>query len=406
MGGTDLAALILTNEFPPSVYGGAGIHVGELTRELRSRIRLDIRTFGDHDMADVGWRVRGYPVAHDLAAADARMRGAWTALSRDLAMAADPVDASVVHCHTWYTHLAGLLVRQAYGIPLVITVHSLEPLRPWKREQLGGGFDVSSWVERIALESADAIIAVSMGTRADVLAHFAVEPERLHVIHNGIDAEFFRPDPASDALRRYGVDPAVPYVLFVGRVTRQKGIVHLVHALRDLDPGIGVVLAAGQPDTPEIGSEMEAGVAEVQAERPNVVWIREMVSREAVRQLYSHAALFVCPSVYEPFGIINLEAMACERPVVASAVGGIPEVVVDGETGLLVPVALRADDPMSPQDPAAFARDLASAVNRLMGDPSLRRRMGKAGRRRALEHFSWGAIADQTVELYRFVMAE
>jgi glycogen synthase len=289
---------------------------------------------------------------------------------------------------------------------LVITVHSLEPLRPWKREQLGGGYDVSSWVERTALESADAVIAVSMGTRADVLAHFAVEPERMHVIHNGIDAEFFRPDRASDALRRYGVDPAVPYVLFVGRITRQKGIVHLVHALRDLDPGIGVVLAAGQPDTPEIGAEMEAGVGEIQAERPNVVWIREMVSREAVRQLYSHAALFVCPSVYEPFGIINLEAMACERPVVASAVGGIPEVVVDGETGLLVPVALRADDPMSPQDPAAFARDLASAVNRLMGDPSLRRRMGEAGRRRAIEHFSWGAIADQTVELYRLLVAE
>jgi glycogen synthase len=406
MGGTDLAALILTNEFPPSVYGGAGIHVGELTRELRSRIRLDIRTFGDHDLADAGWRVRGYPVAHDLAAANAQMRGAWAALSRDLAMAADPVDAGVVHCHTWYTHLAGLLVRQAYGIPLVITVHSLEPLRPWKREQLGGGYDVSSWVERMALESADAVIAVSMGTRADVLAHFAVEPERMHVIHNGIDAEFFRPDRASDALRRYGVDPGVPYVLFVGRITRQKGIVHLVHALRDLDPGIGVVLAAGQPDTPEIGAEMEAGVGEIQAERPNVVWIREMVSREAVRQLYSHAALFVCPSVYEPFGIINLEAMACERPVVASAVGGIPEVVVDGETGLLVPVVLRADDPMSPQDPAAFARDLASAVNRLMGDPSLRRRMGEAGRRRAIEHFSWGAIADQTVELYRLLVAE
>jgi glycogen synthase len=401
----DLSALILTNEFPPSVYGGAGIHVGELTRELRRLIGLDIRTFGDHDQAEPGWRVRGYPPAHDLGAADPRMRGAWGALSRDLAMAADPVGADVVHCHTWYVHLAGLLVKQAYGLPLVITAHSLEPLRPWKREQLGGGYDVSSWVERTAIESADAVVAVSQGTRADLLRLFDLAEDRVPVIHNGIDADFFAPDSATDALDRYGIDPSVPYVLFVGRVTRQKGIVHLVHALRRLDPGIGVVLAAGQPDTPEIGAEMEAGVAEVQAERPNVVWIREMVSREAVRQLYSHAALFVCPSVYEPFGIINLEAMACERPVVASAVGGIPEVVVDGVTGRLVPLELRADDPMSPADPEGYARDLAAAINALMADPDRRAAMGIAGRRRAIEQFSWRSIAEQTVALYRSLTA-
>jgi len=401
MAAHDLTGLVLTNEFPPSVYGGAGIHVGELTRELRTRMALDIRTFGEHRETADGWRVRGYPSTAALDDADPRMRGAWAALSRDLAMAADPVNANLVHCHTWYVQLAGLLVREAYGIPLVITVHSLEPLRPWKREQLGGGYDVSSWVERTALESADAVIAVSSGTRDDILRHFDVDPERVPVIHNGIDADFFHPDPASSALEQYGVDPAVPYILFVGRITRQKGIVHLVRALRQLDPGIGVVLAAGQPDTPEIGAEMEAGVAAVQAERPNIVWIREMVSREAVRQLYSHAALFVCPSVYEPFGIINLEAMACERPVVASAVGGIPEVVLDGETGRLVPVELRADDPMSPTDPDAFAQDLARAINDLMADPELRTRMGRAGRQRAVAHFSWGSIADQTVELYR-----
>jgi glycogen synthase len=332
------------------------------------------------------------------------MRGAWSALSRDLAMAIDAVDADVVHCHTWYTHLAGILVRQAYGIPLVITVHSLEPLRPWKREQLGGGYDVSTWVERAALELADAVIAVSHGTRDDVLRLFDVAPERVHVIHNGIDADFMAPDPGTDALERYGIDRTVPYILFVGRITRQKGIVQLVRAIEYLDPEIGVVLCAGQPDTPEIGREMEDAVSAARATHQNVVWIPEMVSREAVRQLYSHAALFACPSVYEPFGIINLEAMACERPVVATAVGGIPEVVVHGETGVLVPLELRADDPMTPVDPDRFARDLAAAVNALMADPDLRARMGAAGRRRAVEAFSWSSIADQTVALYRSLL--
>jgi glycogen synthase len=396
-----LRALLLTNEYPPSVYGGAGVHVGELARELRRRIGLDVRTFGDHDESEAGYRVRGYVPAHGLDGADPRMRGAWGALSRDLAMAIDPVDADVVHCHTWYVHLAGLLVRHAYGLPLVVTVHSLEPLRPWKREQLGGGYDLSTWVERTALESAEAVIAVSRGTRDDVLRHFDVAPERVHVIHNGIDATFYAPDPATDALARHGVDPARPYVLFVGRITRQKGIVHLVRAIRHLDPGFAVVLCAGQPDTPEIAAEMEAAVAEARAHRPDVVWIGEMVSRPDVRQLYSHAALFVCPSVYEPFGIINLEAMACETAVVASRVGGIPEVVVDGETGVLVPLELSADDPMSPADPDRYARDLADAVNRLMADGALRARMGAAGRRRAADHFSWSAIADETVALYR-----
>ena len=401
----DLTALILTNEYPPSVYGGAGIHVAELTRELGRRIGLDIRTFGDQDEAAPDHRVRGYPPAHDLAHADERMRGAWAALSRDVGMAIEPVQADVVHCHTWYTHLGGLLVKQAYGIPLVITVHSLEPLRPWKREQLAGGYDLSTWVERTALEQADAVIAVSRGTRGDVLRLFAVPPERIHVLHNGIDADFFAPDAGTDALERYGIDRSVPYILFVGRITRQKGIVHLVHAIRQLDPGIGVVLCAGQPDTPEIAREMEDAVAAAQAAHANVVWIPEMVSREAVRQLYSHAALFVCPSVYEPFGIINLEAMACERAVVATEVGGIPEVVVDGMTGRLVPLQLRADDPMTPADPERFASDLASAVNGLMADAPLRARMGSAGRRRAVEQFSWSSIADQTVALYRTLVA-
>jgi glycogen synthase len=329
------------------------------------------------------------------------MRGAWAAVSRDVGMALDPVDADLVHCHTWYVQLGGLLVRHAYGIPLIVTVHSLEPLRPWKREQLGGGYDLSTWIERTALEEADAVVAVSHGTRDDVLRHFSVRPERVHVIHNGIDPDFYAPDPTADALERFGIDPDVPYLLFVGRITRQKGIVHLVRALRHLDPDIGVVLCAGQPDTPDLAREVADGVEEARRHRSNLVWIGEMVSRSDVRQLYSHAAVFVCPSVYEPFGIINLEAMACETPVVASAVGGIPEVVVDGETGVLVPLELSADDPMSPADPDAFARDLATAVNRLLTDADLRARLGRAGRARAVERFSWSAIADQTVSLYR-----
>ena len=399
-----MKALILTNEYPPNVYGGAGMHVAELTRALRGRIALDVRTFGEQLEEADGWRVHGYPPM-DLPAGDRQLRPAWEAFARDLAMAADPSDADLVHCHTWYTHLCGLLVQHANAIPLVITVHSLEPLRPWKREQLGGGYDLSSWVERTALEAAQAVIAVSNGTRDDVLGHFAVAPERVHVIHNGIDADFFSPDPATDGLARRGVDPDIPYILFVGRITRQKGISHLVRAIRHLDPGIGVVLAAGQPDTPELAAEVEAGVAAARRDRPNVVWIPEMLSREEIRQLYSHAALFVCPSVYEPFGITNLEAMACGRAVVATAVGGIPEVVVDGETGVLVPVEFSPDDPMTPADPEGLARDLAEAINTLIAEPARCAGMGAAGRQRAVEQFAWSAIADRTAALYRQLVA-
>jgi alpha-maltose-1-phosphate synthase len=398
-------ALIITNEFPPEIYGGAGVHVGELTRHLRELIELDIRTFGTRSERSSGWRVQGYPVTHDLERADAPLRPMLGALSRDLAMLGDPVEADVVHVHTWYTHLGGILARLAYGIPLVLTVHSLEPLRPWKREQLGGGYEVSSWIERTAIQAADAVVAVSSGTRDDILRLFDIRADRVHVIHNGIDPEFYRPDPATEALARHGIDPAVPYVLFVGRITRQKGIVHLVRAIRHLDPGIGVVLCAGQPDTPEIAREMEEGIRRAQAARPNVVWIGEMVSRDEVRQLYSHAAVFCCPSVYEPFGIINLEAAACETPVVASAVGGIPEVVVDGETGLLVPVELSLDDPMRPVDPDRFELNLAGAINALMADPAAREVMGLAARRRAVEHFGWPAIARQTVALYESLVS-
>ena len=400
-----MKALVLTNEFPPKVYGGAGMHVAELTSALRGQLELDIRTFGEQDETAPGWRVRGYAPPAGTGGPDSRLRPAFEALGRDLAMTADPVDADLVHCHTWYSHFGGLLVQRAYGLPLVVTVHSLEPLRPWKREQLGGAYDLSSWVERTALEAADAVIAVSGDTRDDVLRLFAVPPERVEVIHNGIDATYFVPDPATDVLAQHGIDPDQPYALFVGRITRQKGIVHLIHAISHLDRGIGVVLAAGQPDTAELAAEVTAGVAEAQRDRSGVIWIPEMLSREAIRQLYSHAAVFVCPSVYEPFGLTNLEAMACQGAVVASAVGGIPEVVVDGETGILVPLELSPHEPMSPSDPDRFARELAAAINALVADPARRAAMGRAGRRRAVDQFGWSAVAARTLELYRRLVA-
>jgi starch synthase len=291
-------------------------------------------------------------------------------------------------------------VHQGYGLPLVITVHSLEPLRPWKREQLRGGYDLSVWLEQTALAMADAVIAVSKGTRDDILRVTDVCAERIHVIHNGIDTNIYKPVPATDALERYGVDAHTPYVLFVGRITRQKGIVHLARAIPMIEPAAQVVLCAGAPDTPELAAEMEDAVSAAQRERGGVVWIQEMLPREAIIQFYSHATVFCCPSIYEPFGIINLEAMACGTPVVASAVGGIPEVVVDGETGVLVQLEQQTDSPFEPKDPYQFSADLAAAINRLLRDGALRERMARAGRERVERHFAWPAIAQQTADLY------
>jgi starch synthase len=400
-----MRVLLLTNEYPPHVYGGAGVHVEFLSRELARLVEVDVRCFGDQRVDDGRLHVRGYAAGEVGVAAPAHLRDLFGALGRNIRFAADAAGADIVHCHTWYSHLGGILVKLAYGAPLVVTVHSLEPLRPWKREQLQGGYDVSSWVERTALELADAVIAVSRETRADVLRLFRVDPEQVHIIHNGIDAALYQPVASDEALARHGVARDRPYVLFVGRVTRQKGIIHLVRAIDQIDPAAQVVLCAGAPDTPEIAAEMTAAVADVQSRRPGVIWIREMLPREEVIQLYSHAAVFCCPSIYEPFGIINLEAMACGTPVVASAVGGIPEVVVDGETGLLVPVALPAAGQFEPLDPAGFSRDLAAAINRLLADPALRARMGRAGRRRVEEHFAWSTIARRTVDLYQSLLA-
>ncbi|MEM7021739.1 MAG: glycogen synthase [Pseudomonadota bacterium] len=394
-------ALLFTNEYPPNVYGGAGVHVEYLSRALAARIAVEVRCFGDQQDDAAGLRVRGYPSWPEAKQhTDPRFGGALDAFHRSLAMAKDTIDADVVHAHTWYTDMAGLLAGKLWDVPFVLSIHSLEPLRPWKVEQLGNAYHLSSWMERTAIEQADAVIAVSQETRDDVLRLFEIDEAKIHVIHNGIDLAQYRPSGVKDALLRHGVDPDQPYVLFVGRITRQKGIIHLVDAIPEIDPSLQIVLCAGAPDTPAIGREMSERVAEVSANRPGVIWIREMLPRPDVIQFYEHAAVFCCPSVYEPFGIINLEAMACETAVVASKVGGIPEVVVPEETGLLVDPALRPGT-FEPSDPAAYASALAVAINRLAADPALRARMGQRGRQRAVDRFSWEAIADATLDLYR-----
>ncbi len=396
-------ALLLTNEYPPHVYGGAGVHVDYLSRALARLMDVEVRCFGEQRLQEGQLRIRGFGVDESQFRCPDNLRSVFGSVQRENAMAAAGMDADLVHVHTWYTHWAGILMKLNYGRPLVLTAHSLEPLRPWKREQLGGGYDFSLWVERTAIEMADAVIAVSESTKADILRLFDVDPARVHVIHNGIDLEEYRERRDDGVLHQHGIDPARPFVLFVGRITRQKGIIHLVRALQHLDPGFQVVLCAGAPDTPEIASEMKSAVEEAQRGRPGVVWIEEMLPKEEIIPLYSAAELFICPSIYEPFGIINLEAMACGTPVVGSAVGGIPEVVVHGETGLLVPVEQMAATPFEPVDAEGFASDLAAAINGLMGDEKRRLAMGAASRRRVEERFSWEAVARRTAGLYREV---
>jgi glycogen synthase len=364
---------------------------------------VEVRCFGSQQLREGDLTVRGFAADDSGFGCPKALCSVFGAVQRDVAMAAAGCDADLVHVHTWYTHLGGILLKQNYGIPLVLTVHSLEPLRPWKREQLGGGYDFSCWVEKTAIEMADAVIAVSESTKADVLRLFNVDPARVHVIHNGIDPAEYVARRDAEVLRRYGIDAGLPYILFVGRITRQKGIMHLVRAIRQLDPGFQVVLCAGSPDTPEIAEEMKRAVDAAKAAREGIVWIEKMVPKQDLIAIYSQAALFVCPSIYEPFGIINLEAMACGVPVVASAVGGIPEVVVPGETGALVPVAQMDEAPFEPIDAEKFASDLAAAINDLMRDGALRAKMGAAARRRVEEKFSWAAIAQRTAEVYQAV---
>jgi glycogen synthase len=400
---------VMTNEYPPHVYGGAGVHVEYLTRELS---RLDggahtirVLCFGEQQEQSGSLHVQGVRAPVDLPAQDRRHAKLFATLLQDLVMAGTLADADIVHCHTWYTHLAGCIGKHLQSVPLVLTTHSLEPHRPWKVEQLGTAYDVSSWVERVAYESADGVIAVSESMKRDVHEEYKVAFERIRVIHNGIDLDQYRPTPDPSVLRTLNIDPDVPYVLFVGRVTRQKGIIHLVNAIRQLQPGVQVVLCAGAPDTPEIAKEMTEAVDRARAESSHsIIWIREMLPKEAVITLYTHAAIFVCPSVYEPFGIINLEAMACETPVVASAVGGIPEVVDHGTTGLLVAPDVMGATEVEPRHPEQFSKDLANAVNCLLADPELRAKMARAARARVEQHFSWTSIARRTLEFYASVI--
>ncbi len=439
-----MRAGLMTREYPPHVYGGAGVHVEYLAREMAREIEVEVHCWGEQQEDLGNLHVRGdEPPAEVTGDSREKFKAAVDALALNLATMKELGKIDIVHTHTWYVAMAGFLAKKLYNIPFVLTTHSLEPLRAWKAEQLGSGYALSSWMERTAILDADAIVAVSHGTRADILkAYPEVDPERIHVIYNGIDLKEYQYTEATDALEKYGVDRNKPYVLFVGRITRQKGVTHLVDAVRHLPPGTQVVLCAGAPDTPEIAAEMREKVEALRQETPgsrpamlelhtppgqephghaiatgdptgrghNIVWIEQMVTKQEAIQLYSHCAVFCCPSVYEPFGIINLEAMACKAPVVASATGGILEVVVpegrdNAQTGELV---YWEPDPATtfPADPDQFARDLAGPITALLADPEKARRLGEAGRKRVEEHFSWTAIAKQTIALYERLLAK
>jgi starch synthase len=389
---------LLSREYPPEVYGGAGVHVEYLARELLKQLDVSVFCFGKPRSQP---EVAASFEAWDALSGPASHLAALRTLSIDLRLAAAVEGSQLVHSHTWYANLAGHFAKLLYGIPHVMTSHSLEPLRPWKAEQLGGGYALSCFCERTAIESADAIVAVSQGMKRDVLACYpTVDPERVHVIYNGIDTEQYAADPRTDVLARYALDPTEPYVMFVGRITRQKGVVHLLDAARHFAPGLTLVLCAGEPDTPEIAEQVRQRVRALEGTAVRVVWIEKMLPRPDVIQLLSHARAFVCPSVYEPFGIVNVEAMSCAVPVVASAVGGIPEIVDEGETGFLVHYESDGSPAGTPRDPERFALALAGRINELAADRDLAERLGAAGRKRVLEHFSWASIAEQTRQLY------
>ena len=391
---------LLTREYPPDVYGGAGVHAAELVRALRSRPQLDVRVrcFGaPRDEAGT----TAYADPAGLADANAALR----TIGVDLPMASDCTGADIVHSHTWYANLAGHLAGLLHGVPHVVTAHSLEPLRPWKAEQLGGGYALSSWIERTAYEAAAGVIAVSAGMRADVLRSYpGIEPGRVHVVHNGIDTEQWSRRERPDAVRAMGVDPDRRSVVFVGRITRQKGLPYFLRAVAALEPDVQIVLCAGAPDTPEIMAEVQGLVASLRQTREGVVWIDRMLGREDVVALLSSATVFACPSVYEPLGIVNLEAMACEAAVVGTATGGIPEVVDDGVTGRLVDIEQSDDGTGTPLDPDGFVREMASTLTEVLADPVAARALGVAGRRRAVEEFGWDTVADRTLAVYDTVL--
>ena len=391
---------LLTKEYPPEVYGGAGVHVAELTKVLRPHIDVRVRAFGA-EREEEG--TSSYSTPAELEGANA----ALSTLGTDLLIAADCGGADLVHSHTWYANFAGHVASLLHGIPHVLSAHSLEPLRPWKAEQLGGGYRVSSFAERTAYEGAAGVIAVSAGMREDILrAYPSVDPAKVHVVHNGIDIDSWAPNQDTSALTSRGIDPEAPTIVFVGRITRQKGLPYFLRAVRELPEDYQVVLCAGAPDTPEIAQEVDSLVKELSTTRTGVHLITEMLPRHELTQILTHATTFVCPSIYEPLGIVNLEAMACGIPVVASATGGIPEVVDDGETGYLVPVEQVTDGTGTPVDPDRFIGDLRDALVRMVSDPARAKQMGEASRRRAAEHFSWTSIAERTLEVYRTIIEQ
>jgi len=405
--------MMLTKEFPNNIYGGAGVHVDYLTDNLVDIMDVEVRAFaGEDELVQDTRNASDYNPWEEMSKnTNEKYLKALNALSVDLAMAKDEATADIVHCHTWYTFMGGVWAKKLHDIPLVTTIHSLEPLRPWKEEQLGNAYNLSLWMEKTGVENSDKVVAVSEEMKQDILDCYDVEPEDIEVIYNGINLEQYQDTAETTASaeyqEKYGVDLDKPYVLFVGRITRQKGIIHLVNAIKDINEDAQVVLCAGAPDTEEIEQEMNEKVAEMQEKRDGVIWIDEMVEpKEAIIELYSHANVFCCPSVYEPFGIINLEAMACKTPVVASAVGGIKEVVVDGETGFLVDFEQVDDGTGEPVNPEAFSKKLADNINQVLADQQLQKEFGEKGRQRVEEKFSWTAIAEQTKELYEELIAE
>jgi starch synthase len=400
LGVSELRVDLLTREYPPEVYGGAGVHLEYLARDLRALADVRVHCFGA-PRDEPG--VTAYPEPAELAGANAALR----TMGVDLEMAAGCAGTDIVHSHTWYANFAGHTAKLLHGVPHVVTTHSLEPLRPWKAEQLGGGYALSSFCERTAIENADAVIAVSGGMKRDVLtAYPSVDESKIRVVYNGIDTEQYKPDPRTDVVERLGMDLSRPSVVFVGRITRQKGLPYLMRACHDLPPEAQIVLLAGAPDTKEIAAEVEGLAIQLRNARDEhgVIWVQEMLPKPEVIQVLTHATVFVCPSIYEPMGIVNLEAMACETAVVATATGGIPEVVADGETGLLVPIDQVADGTGTPVDPDRFVADFAAGMRRLVEDPARAKEMGLAGRRRAVERFSWGTIAQDTMAVYQSLL--
>jgi starch synthase len=396
---------LLTNEYPPHIYGGAGVHVqflsAELARQNGGKHRVTVYCFGEQSEHSDHTTVEGVHLDFDFPSQDVRHRKLLDALFRNILIVGSLKEADIVHCHTWYTHLAGCLVKSMLNIPLVLTIHSLEPHRPWKSEQIGSAYQASLWLERTAYENADGVIATSQSMKKAVHSLYHVPPGKVRVIPNGIDLNQYKPTLNPSRVASYGINPDKPFLLFVGRITRQKGLIHLIRAIKYLSPEIQVVLCSGAPDTKEIEEEMAGSVEKARRETANnVIWIHEWVPRDHLITLYSHASVFVCPSIYEPFGIINLEAMACGTPVVASAVGGIPEVVVHGKTGLLVPFEPLPGDNAEPRDPDRFSRDLAEAVNGLLCSPGKVQEMARESRKRVEREFSWESVARQTLEFY------